>query len=603
MGRVNESAPSQTPHARPSLKKGTNRDMKRKVLIRYSVAGLLGLAVVLAGYSYWKSKNKDPKDKYLTIKVDRGSVRRTVSSTGTLQAVVTVQVGSQVSGRIQELHADFNSVVKKGQVLAIIDPANFEAQRERSQAQLATAHASVKNAEATLGNRRAELSSAKANLEVTRVSMQEAERQHKRAQGLFKDGLISERDLETAQATFDQSKARLLQAEAQVNQTEATIRSALSQQEQAAANVKQAKAELQMSEVNLRYTNIVSPIDGVVIERSVDIGQTVAASFQAPILFLIANDLTKMQVIAQIDEADIGALSEKAKVDFSVDAFPGQTFRAEIAEIRLTSKLPASSTSSSSGSGGGGTASNVVVYNVMIDVDNPQLKLRPGMTANVNFTVANTENVLKVANAALRYRPSDKNPEEVQKLMSALPGEVSANTRRSDTAAAATARPPQSAPEGDSSGRRTGRRSGGFGSAEGTGGQRQWQGRPGGGQGGSGRPSSGGAQAVIGPSTTDIYGINAGLKIRFPQAEEQRPTPGMIWVLDAQGQPQPRQVKLGITNGRETAVLDGELKEGETVITGELGDETAATGPGQSPTNSPFRPSFGGGGGRRGGGR
>ncbi|HEU0007704.1 MAG TPA: efflux RND transporter periplasmic adaptor subunit [Terriglobia bacterium] len=582
--------------------------MKWNSIIKYSIAGALGLVILWTGFSYWKKSSKNPAEKYLTVKVDRGNVRRTVSSTGTLQAVVTVQVGSQVSGRIQELHADFNSVVKKGQVLALIDPANFQAQRERSEAQLATAQASVKNAEANLVNRRAELSSSKANVEVARVALKEAERQQKRAEGLFKDGLIAQRDLDTAQATFEQGGAKLMQAEAQVNQTEASIRSALSQQDQAAANVKQARAELTMADVNLRYTSIVSPIDGVVIERSVDIGQTVAASFQAPLLFLIANDLTKMQVIAQIDEADIGALSEKAKVDFSVDAFPGQTFRGEIAEIRLTSKLPSSSTStgSSGTGGGGGTASNVVVYNVMIDVNNPALKLRPGMTANVNFTVASTDDVLKVANAALRYRPSDKNPEEIQKLLTSLSGEVSADTRRPASAAGgAASAPPQSSSSSSEAGSRedgSGRRRGGWQGGDGSGGnrmggERSWQGR-------SGGRSGGGAQAVIGPSKTDIYGINAGMKIRFPQAEEARPTPGMIWVLDSSGVPQPRRVRLGITNGRETALVGGDLKEGDTIITGELGDEDAGTQQ-RGNTGSPFgrTPFGGGGGGRRGGGR
>jgi len=569
--------------------------MKRNSIIKYCILAVLIFGAAWGGYSYWKNTRKDPREKYLTVKAERGSLRRTVSSTGTLQAVVTVQVGSQVSGRIQELDADFNSVVKKGQVLAVIDPANFEAQRERAQAQLATAQATVKNAEANLVNSKAELNSAKANLEVVRVASKEAERQHRRAQGLFKDGLISERDLETAQAAFDQNAARVLQAEAQVSQTEAVIRSALSQQEQAAANVKQAKAELQMADVNLHYTNIVSPIDGVVIERNVDIGQTVAASFQAPILFLIANDLTKMQVIAQIDEADIGALSEKAKVDFSVDAFSGQAFRGRIAEIRLSSKLPGASTNSSSGAGsttgggGGGTASNVVVYNVMIDVDNPQLKLRPGMTANVNFTVASTDNVIKVANAALRYRPSDKDPEEIQQLLSSL-GEVSASadTRRRRDLAADSSQEQRSTPAGgEESGRmRMGAQPGGETGGR-DGGTRQSGGKPGR-AGGFGSASSGGAQAVIGPSATDVYGINAGLKIRFPQAEQPKPAPGMIWVLDAKGEPQPRRVILGITNGRETAVLDGELKEGETVVTGELGDEDAAAAAAQQRSGNPF---------------
>jgi len=583
-------------------------DMKRNAWGRYAVVGVAGLAILFAGYSYWKRQGKNPRDKYLTVKVDRGSVRRTVSSTGTLQAVVTVQVGSQVSGRVQELHADFNSVVKKGQVLAVIDPANFEAQRERAQAQLATAQASVKNAEANLINRRAELSSAKANLEVARVALKEAERQQKRAQGLFKDGLIAERDQETAQATFEQATAKVMQAEAQVNQTEATIRSALSQQEQAAANVKQARAELQMADVNLRYTNIVSPIDGVVIERSVDIGQTVAASFQAPLLFLIANDLTKMQVIAQIDEADIGALSEKAKVDFTVDAFPGQTFHGQIAEIRLTSKLPSSSTggTGTSGAGGGGTASNVVVYNVMIDVDNPALKLRPGMTANVNFTVASADDVLKVANAALRYRPSDKNPEEIQKLLTSISGEVSADTSRPVTESGAAASAPHSRPPrnaeagGESDGARSrmgGWQGRGWSGRDRPGGESRWGERAGG-------RSGGGAQAIIGPSKTDIFGIKAGMKIRFPQAEETRPAPGMVWVLDPSGTPQPRKVRLGITNGRETALLGENLKQGDTIITGELGDEDSAVQ--RAPAGSPFgRTPFGGGAGgaRRGGGR
>jgi len=283
-------------------------------------------------------------------------------------------------------------------------------------------------------------------------------------------------------------------------------------------------------------------------------------------------------------------MSEKAKVDFTVDAFPGQTFHGEIAEIRLTSKLPSSSTSTgSSGSTSGGTASNVVVYNVMIDVNNPALKLRPGMTANVNFTVASTDNVLKVANSALRYRPSDKNPEEIQKLLSSLSGGVSADTRRPESAGHEVASGP---PQSPAAGPETGGRVDGDGAGRRRGG---WQGK-------SGDRSRTSAQAIIGPSKTDIYGIDAGMKIRFPQAEEARATPAMIWVLDSAGQPQPRRVRLGITNGRETALVSGDLKEGDTVITGELGDDDSGSQRGG--TASPFgggRTPFGGGGARRGG--
>ena len=402
--------------------------MKRNRIVN-SLLLLLLLLIAAAGYAYFGNGKDDSESEYITVEVSRGSVRRTVSSTGTLQAVITVQVGSQVSGRIKELYADFNSVVKKNQLLAVIDPANFEAQRERARASLATSQASVKSAEANLINRRAELISSKANLEASRVAQKEAERQLKRSQGLFGDRLISEQDLETAQATFDQANARLQQAEAQVSQTEAFIRSALAQQDQSGASVKQSQAELEVAEINLRYTKIISPIDGVVVERNVDIGQTVAASFQAPVLFLIANDLSKMQVIAQIDEADIGVVSEKSDVDFAVDAFMGEVFAGKISEIRLSSNLPGSSgTTSTAGTGGGAT--NVVVYNVIIDVDNRQLKLRPAMTANVTFTVASVEDTLKVANAACAIALPTMSPQEIAAIAGSLLARMGSNGER-----------------------------------------------------------------------------------------------------------------------------------------------------------------------------
>ena len=574
-------------------------------LKRNLVLPVVGLVVLIAVvYLVWGGGDGDPAEKYLKVAVERGDVSRTVTSTGTLQAVVTVQVGSQVSGRIQELHADFNSVVKKGQTLAIIDPANFEAQRDRAAASLATSEAAVKNAEANLINRKAELQSAEANLQVSRVDRQEAGRQLRRAKGLFEDGLIPERDLETAQAGQDQSAARLLQAEAQISQIKASIRSAGAQKEQALANVKQARAELKMAQVNLYYTNITSPIDGVVIERSVDIGQTVAASFQAPILFLIANDLAKMQVIAQIDEADIGAISEQAEVDFTVDAFPGQNFQGKISEIRLSSKLPGSGADAQQAAG----STNVVVYNVMIDVDNPQLKLRPAMTATVTFTVASAEDVLKVANVALRYRPSDKTPEEIQAMLGGGPpgsGDGGATAGR---------------PEGGENPARSGGRPGmdpermramrarmaqggggrGFGGrgmdpermrairarmAQGGGGGPFGRGGPGMRRGG---PAGDGARTVIAPAIQTRYGINPGLKIRFPQAEKARSRRGVLWVLDSEGQPEPRRVRFGITDGRDTAILGGDLEAGEQVISGELATEVRASG-----TSSPFGGLFG----------
>ena len=549
--------------------------MRKKRTLRTVVTIILVLAVSAAGYLYLGPSDSQPGEDYLTVPVSRGDVRRTVSSTGLLQAVVTVQVGSQVSGRIQELHADFNSVVKKGQTLAIIDPANFEAQLERAKASLATAEAAVKSAAANLINREAELESARANVEVGEVNLQEAERELKRSRELYEAEVISDRDLENAQAAFDQAKARLSQNHAQVSQVEASIRSAHAQNDQAAANVQQAKASLTMAQVDLHYTNITSPIDGVVIERNVDIGQTVAASFQAPVLFLIANDLAKMQVIAQIDEADIGAISEMAQVDFAVDAFPGQSFEGKITEIRLSSKLP--NTESAGGAQSGGGATNVVVYNVIIDVENTQLKLRPSMTATVNFVVAQEADVLKVANSALRFRPEGISPEEIRALMRG-------GGRRPSGGGPGTA---MAGP-----GRGPGADRAALADADGGGGRPAWGGR-GRGPGGQRRgPRRGGdeiSHAEIGISTIEQYGIRPGPKIRFPRAERTRPRPGLLWVLDENAEPQPRRVLLGITDGRETAILRSDLEEDEKIITWKL-DESGQV---QRGSTSPFSGAFG----------
>ena len=539
--------------------------LNRKPL--FSIVGILILATL--GIYWWMMGDVDPTEKYFKVEVEQGDIRRTVSSTGTLQAVVTVQVGSQVSGRIQELNADFNSVVKKGQSLAVIDPANFEAQRDRAAASLTTSEAAVKNSEANLINRKAELESSEANLEVARVNNQEASRQLRRSKRLFEDGLIPEQDLETAQASKDQEKARVRSAKAHVSQVKASIRSAAAQLEQSNANVKQAKAELRLAQVNLRYTNIISPIDGVVIERNVDIGQTVAASFQAPILFMIANDLSKMQLIAQIDEADIGAISEMAGVDFSVDAFPRQTFRGIISEIRLSSKLPGSSNSTAQA-----TATNVVVYNVMIDVDNPQLKLRPAMTANVNFTVASAEDVLKVANVALRYQPSEKDPEEIRKILSEnTPSRDSLEPHLPRPSAVKSDTTAQSQIDRESTRAMSARR-------------RRFRERRS--RIGSGSPTNDGTMTIISTASSAQYGINPGLKISFPHIEKSKPRPGLLWVLDSEGKPEPRRVRFGITDGRETAVLNGNLQLGEMVISGEVETEVSS-----SQSSSPFGGLFG----------
>jgi len=471
--------------------------MKLKNILKYVAVVLLGGTLVIGGSLYLRDGSQSQTPRFETEAVTRGPVSRSVSSTGTLEALITVQVGSQVSGQIKELDADFNSVVKKNQVLAIIDPANYDAQKQRASAAVATSEAAVANAEATLANRKAELVGAKANVEVSRVSLVDAQRKEKRAKELFADRLIPDQDVESAQTTTLEADARLKQAQAQVNQAEAAINSASAQLIQAQANVKQARADLASAEVNLEHTVIRSPIDGIVIERSVEIGQTVAAAFQAPVLFKIANDLKEMQVTAQVDEADIGLISEQAGVDFTVDAFPFETFHGHIVEIRLGS---AASTTS--------TTSGVVVYNVIVQVENPNLMLRPGMTATVDFTVATVAGGLRIPNAALRYSPTGLNY-------------------------AGNGTPP--------SDNRTGEED----------------------QEAPGKP-------VIAPSGLDQYGIKAGPKVRFPQAGSFRPTWTTVWVLTAEGVPEARKVKLGITNEKETALLEGDLQEGDQLVVREL---------------------------------
>ncbi len=518
-----------------AVEKLTRYGLLRPRLLIIASIGILVLVLI-----FMRTGGGTDAEKFITVKATRGDILQSVASTGLLQAVITVQVGSQVSGRIQELHADFNSVVEKGQILAVIDPASFEAQVSRTRAAVSMAKANIKNAEATLGNRTAELDSSKANLIATQVSRKDAKLGMERSQGLFDADLISERDLEQAQAAYEGAVAREDQAAAQVQQVNAGIRSAAAQLEQARASVKQAVAELNINEVNLKYTKIIAPINGVVIERNVDIGQTVAASFQAPILFLIANDLTRMQVIAQVDEADIGALSENAEVEFTVDAFPREYFKGRISEIRLSSLLPGTATTTAATS----ATSNVVVYNVIIDVENHDLMLRPSMTANVTFTVSKEENVIKIANAALRYRPSNQTPPNRN---DPIPFSVNKETHsekkdkkevNSNKPRYGTSNPVQYLLD--------------KGSPPLTNKEEL--------------PLSNQAPQV----TTERYGIRPGIKIHFPRSRNSNNyRDGLVWTLEHDNNLKPHPVKLGITDGRETAVLEGDLIEGDLVITGE----------------------------------
>ncbi len=464
---------------------------------------LLGAAALAAAGFIWMRPSAGAGSAYLTAAVERGKIQTSISATGTLQAVLTVQVGSQVTGRIQSLHADFNSIVKKGQVIARIDPATFEASLVRSQADLEDARAGLSTARAELVNR-------KANLDASRTSRTDAERVHRRITELSAEGVTSERDLEASEAAFNEAAARVRQAEAQVSSGEAAI-------EQAQARVKQAQAQVRLAQVNLDYTVITSPVDGVVVSRNVDVGQTVAASLQAPTLFVIANDLTRMQVVANVDEADIGHLGPEAEVAFTVDSFPGEFFNGSIDQIRLNPIV----------------TQNVVTYSVIVNVANPDLRLRPGMTANTTFTVAESENALKLPNAALRFWPAD--------VPRAKEAELIEQARLETPDAPDSSRP--------------------------------------GGSPGSERPRADGGVSPIASSE----GV-----LRFPQIRKARFRPRVVWVLSENDKPEARVVRVGITDGTASEVKEGDLAEGDSVIIGTNQIAESST-PAVSPFGSPFR--------------
>lgn len=358
------------------------------------IYAILGCFLVLAALGIFLLSRKAPAPVFGTARVERGTVSKTVSATGRLQALTTVQVGTQVSGTISEIYVDYNTEVKKGQVIARLDPSQLQAQLTQATANQTGAQASVQTAQSSVLSADAAVESAKANLDRLQSVVDDAQRTFDRTKEMVASGVSPRRDLETAQAALAQAAAQRQQGLAQVNQARAQAQSARSQLQQAQAQAAQASASVQLASINLEHTVIKTPIDGTIVARNVDVGQTVAASLQAPTLFLIANDLTRMQVLADIDEADVGQLQPQGRVSFTVDAYPTETFEGRISQIRLAPQ----------------TVQNVVTYTAVIDVANADLKLKPGMTASVTATVAERPNVLTVPNAALRFRPDGAAP-------------------------------------------------------------------------------------------------------------------------------------------------------------------------------------------------
>jgi HlyD family secretion protein len=697
--------------------------MKLKLNKKQLIITAIGVVLVGGTGAYLLWGRRASSEEYITAKVERGAIRNTVSATGTLQAVTTVQVGSQVSGTISELYADFNAIVKKGQVVAQLDPRVYEAQvasqranLEQARANLADSEAKVLAAEAAVETQRAGVSGANANLAALKAQRDDAQSLLRRQEGLAKAGVIPERDLESTRTGYNAAEARYNQAAAQLEQARVSERtSAGSGLAQAKAQVKQARAQIQqiegalkMAEVNLSYTTISSPIDGVVVSRNVDKGQTVAASLQAPTLFTIANDLTQMQVIANIDQADIGVINPSNRVNFTVDAFPGHNFGGSINQIRLNPQ----------------NVQNVVTYNVVIDVRNPDLKLKPGMTANLTITIAERQDALKVPNAALRFRPQGMTPEKMRELFrggetqagpgagteagkdgakdavakdagkdagqnagKGAPTEAGNIERRGNQADGQQRRMDggerrraggdgggQSGSDGGGERRRwggrdnqsdgqradgqradgqradgqraDGQRADGQQGAMGGGERRRWGGRGDGGSDGAGggerrawrnrgnqadgqqgapdgarRAGAGGSASGPGAGGAGERRDQAGRGSFFgADGANSRPVPSttpiqegqrrIVWVLGPDNKPQHRVVRLGITDGTATEVIEGDLKEGDIIIVGQnlpaedrpQNNQQRPPGFGGMPGGGPRGPGgFGGGGG--GGGR
>ncbi|MBO0721984.1 MAG: efflux RND transporter periplasmic adaptor subunit [Blastocatellia bacterium] len=561
---------------------------------------LVGIAVIAIGLiaTYLYLNRSGNSEEYLLSKIDRGNIRNSVAATGTLQAVRTVPVGAQVSGIIQHLMVDFNDQVHTGQIVAKLDPVPLEQQLSQQKANLEQARANLANAEAKLlaakadvDTQQAGVSSANANLAALKAQSDDAKSLLDRQQGLANSGLITDRDLEASRASYNAAKARYDQAVAQLEQARVSEKnSASAGLAQAEAMVKQAKAQVlqaegsvKLAETNLGYATIYSPIDGVVVSRDSNEGQTVASNFSAPTLFTIATDLREMQVIAAIDQADIGVINQSNKVSFTVDAFPGQSFQGTINQIRLNAT----------------NVSNVVTYNVVIDFKNPDLKLKPGMTANLTFSIAERDNVLKIPNAALRFKPADISNEKIREM---LRGASANNTPQANKNAEATATP-TATPTTEA------------GQPKGPGRDKQAAVDKPGSKAQVDQPAAGAnapqnkmgeMQEGQGKKRMKDKDQQAAAGGEKPTADEGKRFAGfapptaimtvgqwrVVWVLGGPDKtPQPRRIQIGITDGTSTEILKGDLQEGEEVIVMQNVSANSRSNRPQTP------PGFGGGGG------
>jgi HlyD family secretion protein len=565
---------------------------------RLGAGAAVAVALVVGGF-YLIGRDDAAQAAYRFARVEKGPLIAAVSASGTLNAVVTVQVGSQLSGLIKEIYADFNAEVKKDQVIAILDPQSFEAKVSQAQAELDVARATVLTQQASVERWRADVRNVRANFAAAQAQTvksgalkDEAERDFARKTGLVQRGFISSADLDKSKSAFDSAAAQLNATvaqeraqEAQIGSTEAQQRMAEAQVVNAVATVKQRAAALEQAQIDLERTIIRAPLDGVIVLRNVDVGQTVAASLQAPTLFTIAQDLRIMEVHTTVDQADIGRIRVGQGATFTVDSYAGRTFTGEVAQIRIAPQ----------------TVQNVVTYVVVISAPNPDGRLLPGMTANVRIETAQRADVIKVPNAALRYRPPG--------ISAALPGDAQgAGGGPRGEGGSPEQRAEQLARELGLSAEQKAQVAKIFTEA-----RQQFQSMRRQGEGGGEQPAQAGSAQAGGASgnpALERQRMFAAVRDRVAavltpeqrqryqdmqsqRANADRPSPGRVWVLGSDGKPKPVAVEIGIGDGNVSELVTGELKDGQPVIIGGglagAGGATAASNAQRPPGPPGFR--------------
>jgi HlyD family secretion protein len=519
----------------------------------YTIAVVLLLAAA-GGYVWWKDPFASPPE-YRVAKVERGSIVAAVAATGTLNPVVSVQVGSQVSGQIKELYADYNSPVKKGQLIARIDPQSFALRVNQAVADVEAARASALTQRSNLAALQAQVARAK-------VLLGDAEREYNRNQMLFEKNFVSAAVRDKALATVEAAREQLKAEQAQFAVGQAQVRNA-------EAVVQQREAQLAQARVDLDRTEIRAPVDGIVVKKSVEPGQTVAASLQAPELFVIAQDLREMQVDTSIDESEVGRIRLDQQATFTVDSFPGRTFRGTVSQVRKAAQV----------------VQNVVTYIAVIRTSNPELELFPGMTANVRIVVDRRENVLKIPNAALRFRPagaamtadgggsssgavSEAAAAEDKAKGKGKGGQAFLERLTKELSLTSEQRSKIEAIQNDTRGR-----IGGISAEDPAERRRQ-------------------AERIRAESRTRIAEVlTAEQRGRFEamaggRSRSSGAAAGRVWVPGVEGQPKALPVRLGLTDGTSTEVISGDLQEGGEVIIGvavdgkkDRGQKSKAGGP------------------------